>query len=101
MLKDKLHEFINDLDRQPLLKKTSVLFSLFNTSHSMKSYQFDLGQLERIDVLRYQCTQGGADVANLSSFDADMEYLEQTAEFFIDACAKELGIELPEIKIPT
>jgi len=99
IIKTKIKEFLSDLERRPVLKKTSTLFTLLENSYSSEKYSFDGERLARIDSLRHQCAHGGADVADFSNFDDDLAYLRETADFFIDAASAALDIKLPQADI--
>lgn len=93
----KIEEHLIEFDRDSIIRKTRTLFRLYQPNASaLPGYVFSEERLQRIDALRHCCAHGGADVADFSTFDDDLEYLRQTGEYFIRVAAAAFKIALHE-----
>jgi hypothetical protein len=85
MLKRKLDEFLEQLERESLLKKADLLFARCQPPdkwNPIKDYSYHRGRLEYLDNYRHEVIHGdglGKDIANASE---EVEYLSQTVMFF-------------------
>jgi len=102
IIRKAIDAHVTDFSRDSLVRKTRTLCRLIRpTSMCSKKYTFSEDRLERIDSIRHKCAHGGFDVADFSTFQEDLEYLENTAHFFIEAAAVALGIDIgpmPDIR---
>lgn len=99
VLKNKIQEQLIEFDRDNLIRKTRTLFRLLQPPrNSSDGYTFSEERLTRIDLLRHKCAHGGCDIADFSTFEDDVEYLRQTAEFFVNSAAEVFKVALPRFQ---
>lgn len=85
IVKDKVFQYIDSLDRQPLLTKVDRLFHICKPEPNfepMNDYKFDRDRLEKLDCLRHDIVHGSGPVAALEDGDNDVWFLQKTAFYF-------------------
>ncbi len=86
ILKIKVHEYIDSLDRESLLFKVDRLFQVcrpplnFSPLHN---YAYDRERLKKLDQMRHEIVHESSSVPLLPSGDEDIWYLQKTANFFM------------------
>ncbi len=99
LLNDRIESFLIQMDRQSLVERTRTIFRLINDS-TISSGIFDEQKIERIEKLRNDCAHGRVGIADFSTIHADLEYLHEVAEFFIETVAKKFEIPYEKCTLP-
>lgn len=86
IVKGKVAQHIDLLDRQSLLTKVDHLFRICKPEPNfepMNDYKFDRDRLEKLDCLRHDIVHGSGPVAALEDGDNDVWFLQKTALYFM------------------
>lgn len=86
IVKDKVTQHIDSLDRQSLLTKVDRLFHICKPEPNfepMNDYKFDRDRLEKLDHLRHDIVHGSGPVTALEDGDNDVWFLQKTAFYFM------------------
>ena len=82
----KVNEYIDSLDRESLLYKADRLFQVcrppakFSPLHN---YSYDRKRILKLDEMRHEIVHGSSSVPLLPLGDADIWFLQQTANFYM------------------
>jgi hypothetical protein len=85
IVKDKVREYVESLDRQSLLMKIDRMFQVCRPPagfEPMNDYKFDRGRLEKLDKLRHDIVHGPGPVTPLENSDDEIWYLHKTTFYF-------------------
>lgn len=85
LVKEKVLEHIDSLDRQSLLFKVERLFQICRPEpdfEPMHDYKFDRRRLEILDELRHEIVHGSGPVTQLDDGDDDIWFLQKTCFYF-------------------
>jgi hypothetical protein len=85
LLKAKLAAHLDALERDSLLKRSDVLFTVCRPPvhyTPLNGYSWDREELERLDQLRHDLVHGRSDVQTLPHVEKNIEFLLKTGLFF-------------------
>ena len=97
LLKGKLEEYFEQLERESLLKKTDLLFARCQPPDKwspMANYAFDRDRLKRLDDYRHEVIHGNAPIKALPSADKEVDYLMRMVLFFQGLVNLRYGLKL-------
>ena len=86
IIKNKVLQYIDSLDRESLLFKVDRLFQVCqpHTGFSpLHNYVYDRERLRQLDEMRHEIVHKSTSVPKLPSGDDDIWFLQQTANFFM------------------
>jgi hypothetical protein len=86
MLKKKVDEFLEQLDRESLLKKADLLLARCKPPAKwspMNNYAYDRGRLESLDGYRHGVIHGERLGLGIAQADEDLSFLQKTLLFFM------------------
>ncbi len=84
ILKGKVNEYVNGLDRESLLKKIDTLFLLCRPPEGfapLKDYKFDRERIENLDDMRHKIIHGSGITAPLKTCDKEIFYMHKSCYF--------------------
>ncbi len=85
LLRRKLAEFFQQLDREPLVKKADHLFARCTPPEKwrpIEDYEYDRDRLKRLDQYRHDVVHGGGLQKEISAIDDEIAFLQKTCIFF-------------------
>lgn len=97
IIKNKINDYINCLDRESLLVKIERLFQVcrpptgFSPIHN---YCYDRVRLEKLDEIRHEIVHGTTAVDMLPKGEDDIWFLQQTANFLMGLVNKKYNLKI-------
>jgi hypothetical protein len=91
--------YLNQLERESLLRKTDLLFSLCPPEKALtaggdKSYVFDRDRLERIDLFRHEIVHGGEIERRVENADEETDYMMSTVIHLMTLVSDRFGFKI-------
>jgi hypothetical protein len=97
LLRGKLEEYFEQLERESLLKKADLLFARCQPPDkwsAMDNYVFDRDRLKTLDDYRHEVIHGIGPIKSLASADEEVDYLMRMVLFFQGLTNLRYGLKL-------
>lgn len=97
IVREKIREFINDLDRKSLLDKIDKMFQICQPPPKyspIEGYIFDKEKIKSLDKLRHEIVHGAGISAPLTNFEEDIKYMQDTGNFLMTLIYYKYDIKL-------
>jgi hypothetical protein len=97
IVKQKIHKFIDELDRSSLLEKIDKLFQICQPPpqfSSIRNYLYNRKKIEDLDTLRHEIVHGNRLISILPSCDEDITYLRDTANFLLTLIHEKYDVKI-------
>ncbi len=97
IVKIKFKEFMENIERQSLIKKIDYLFSFCSPSSSfigIKNYTYDKKEIEAIDTLRHSIVHGDGCNVDMMNCTEKIQYLEKTSNYLMTMVATKYKLHI-------
>jgi hypothetical protein len=97
-----IHDKLEQLERESLLKRVYLLFRLCSPPASfapINNYAYDRDRLEKIDLARQAIIHKDGLGKPVASIDADLEFISKTANYLMALVNQKYGVQLNILKV--
>ncbi|MBI2585901.1 MAG: hypothetical protein HYW28_08530 [Rhodospirillales bacterium] len=97
ILSEKVGRFLKELEKDSLLKKTNLLFTLGQPPKDfapVRGFKFDRERLEKLDIKRHEIVHEKIDTAPLQKGEDDIRFIRDTANFLMALVSKRFGVKI-------
>jgi hypothetical protein len=104
ILRTKLDEFFEQLERESLLKKADYLFARCKPPANwspMHDYIYDRDRLKKLDDYRHEVIHGKDPLQGIDSAEQEVDYLTRTVLFFLGLVNLRYGLRLDPFYVHT
>lgn len=99
LIAEKVNGFLNDLERESLVKKIDLLFAICQPQpgqSSLKNFVFDMSRLRQLDSLRHDFVHKQGNVL-LPKGEEDIEYLRDTGNHLMGLLNERFGLRMSHL----